>query len=152
MPIIAPLTYPNDLGRSGQPEQLSGRGKSSVSVRESNLRGRDPVPYQPASNALYYTSVSFEIPIAPCVMICDATSAAIVLTLPLASSCYGRSIDVIKTDTSVNTVTFLATGSDIVSYNAAWVGLNEQWETCRVLALVDSAGQGRWVIMMARSV
>ena len=58
----------------------------------------------------------------------------------------------IKTDTSVNTVTFAASGSDIVSFNAAWVGLNEQWETCRALAIVDSAGQGRWVIMMARSV
>ena len=85
-------------------------------------------------------------------MICDATTAGIVLTLPMASSCYGRSIDVVKTDTSVNTVTFAASGSDIVSFNAAWVGLNEQWETCRALAIVDSAGQGRWVIMMARSV
>jgi hypothetical protein len=151
MPIVSPLTYPTD-GRYGQPEQLSGRGKSSAAIRESNLRGFDPVPYQPASNALYYTSASFEIPIAPCVMICDATSASIVLTLPMASSCYGRSVDVIKTDVSVNTITFAATGADIVTYNAAWVGLNEQWETCRVLAIVDSAGQGRWVIMMARSV
>lgn len=151
MPIIAPLTYPTD-GRYGQPEQLSGRGKSSAAIRQSNLRGLDPVPYQPAYGALYYTSASFEIPLAPCVMICDATTAGIVLTLPMASSCYGRSIDVVKTDTSVNTVTFAASGSDIVSFNAAWVGLNEQWETCRVLAIVDSAGQGRWVIMMARSV
>ena len=151
MPIISPLTYPTD-GRYGQPEQLAGRGKSSAAIRESNLRGFDPVPYQPAYNALYYTSVSFTVPIAPCVMICDATTGAVVLTLPKASSCYGRYIDVIKSDVTVNTVTFAATGTDIVSFNAAWVGLNEQWETCRILALVDSTGQGRWVIMMARSV
>jgi hypothetical protein len=151
MPIIAPLTYPTDA-RSGQPEKITGPGKSTASIRESNLRGTDPVPYQPAYNALYYTSVSTDVPLAPCVMICDATTAAIALTLPQASSCYGRYVDVIKSDSTVNTVTFTAFGSDIISFNAAWVGLNEQWETCRLLAVVDSAGQGRWIIMMARSV
>jgi hypothetical protein len=151
MPTIAPLTYPID-GRAGQLNKLSGRGKSFATVREQNLRGVEPNPYAPSSNVLYYVSSAFTVDYVPCAVICDANSAAFSITLPSAASCYGRYIDVIKSDSTVNAITFTATSPDIISYNTAWVGLTKQWETCSVLATVDSSGQGRWIIMMSRTV
>lgn len=76
-------------------------------------------------NVLSITS-SYSVPNKNYIVICDATSGAIVVTMPLASTARFRKITVTKTDTSVNTVTILASGADLIAGSSSQILLYDR--------------------------
>jgi len=152
MPIISGIT-PTEGGNSLPPDRkLRGPGKTNAVLPTSNFRGTETVPYTASFAGNYFANTSFTVPIAPSIILCDATTASFVVTLPPAGSCYGRYVELIKVDSSANTITFTPTGSDLVNYYSTWTGLTKQWETVKFLAVIDTNRQARWVAMLSKPV
>lgn len=66
------------------------------------------------------------------VVLADATSGAITLTLPLASQSRGMPLKVIKTDSSVNAVTLSGVGAENINGSSTKV-LASQYETVEII-------------------
>lgn len=75
---------------------------------------------------------------------CDATSGNIVATLPAAASVYSKKYVVKKIDSSANTITVTASGSDTID-GAGTKVLSKQWDTCTIA----SDGVSNWYIISA---
>lgn len=71
----------------------------------------------------------------------DSSGGSFVLNLPAASSTLGRIYTVIKTDSSINTITVTPAGLDTINNSATYV-LNTQYQSVQLL----SDGVGNWVI------
>jgi len=152
MPIIsgfAPIEGSNGLPPD---RKLRGPGKTVAVTPISNFRGTETVPYTASFSVNYFANAAFTVPIAPSIILCDANTAAFVITLPPAGSCYGRCVELIKVDSSANAITFTPTGSDLVNYYSTWTGLTKQWETVKFLAVIDTNRQARWIAMLSKPV
>lgn len=152
MPIIsgfAPIEGSNSLPPD---RKLRGPGKTSVGTVTQNFRGTETVPYTASYTGTYFATAAMTVPTSPAIILCDATTAAFVITLPTAASCIGRSVECIKVDATVNAITFAPTGSDLINYYTTWTGLTKQWETVRFLAVLDVNKQPRWIAMLAKPV
>jgi hypothetical protein len=152
VPIISGIT-PTEGGNSLPPDRkLRGPGKTNAVLPTSNFRGTETVPYTASFAGNYFANAAFTVPIAPSIILCDANTASFVVTLPPAASCYGRYVELIKVDSSVNTITFTPTGTDLINYYSTWTGLTKQWETVKFLSVIDSNRQARWIAMLSKPV
>ena len=153
MAIIGPV-FPVEVSGNSLPanRKMRGPGKTVAVTPTSNFRGTETVPYTASYTVNYFANAAFTVPIAPSVILCDANTASFVITLPPVASCYGRYIELVKVDSSVNTITFTPTGTDLINYYSTWTGLTKQWETVRFLAVIDSNRQARWIAMLSKPV
>lgn len=140
-------------GRKGQQfGGISGPGKTNAVLPESEFLGLKPVPYNAAYNQVQFANSATTLGYAPQILVCDATTAGFVVTLPTTGSGYGKTVVVIKMDSSVNTITFAAqTGNSLWNYST-WTGLTKQYETVTWLSIVDSAGNQGWIALLDKAV
>jgi predicted enzyme related to lactoylglutathione lyase len=73
-------------------------------------------------------------------LLCDATSGAVVVTLPTAAENPGKTFTLIKTDAGANAASFVASGSDVVRGSAS---ASTQWGS----RTVRSDGQSNWIVI-----
>ena len=154
MPIPVPVSgYDAISGRKGQQfGGLSGPGKTNAVVGQSEFLGIKPVPYDAAFSQVQFASAATELGYAPQIIVCDATTASFAITLPTTGSGYGKTVTVIKMDSSANTITFVAqTGNTLWNYST-WTGLTKQYETVTWLSIVNSAGSQGWIALLDKAV
>lgn len=130
-----------------------GPGKSVVVVEQSKYAGVPPVPYQPWTSQVQYVTTSVTLDFAPLTVVVDASSASLTLTLPIAGSCFGKQITIIKFDSvTANTITIVAQTPDTFWTNSGFTSLNKQYESVVLVAFPDANGNPGWLNMMNKVV
>lgn len=89
----------------------------------------------PSQGSSFTASDSFCYP-------CDATAGAIIVTLPLVSTCIGKKYLIKKTDTSANTVTLTAVGTDTIDGSTTKV-ISTRYQELEII----SDGVSKWHIV-----
>lgn len=152
MGIVPPFARPVSQNRVPQLNKAYGPGSTSFINQPATFVGNPIVPY--ASNQMQQTiyTAAASVTYADQLAICDATTASFVLTLPQASSCYGRRVIAVKMDSSVNTVTFAVDTPSSLWYYSTWTGLTKQYETVTWLACMDASNNYGWLALLDKAV
>ena len=101
-------------------------------------------PYTPANFAFLEVTSSYSLVDGPTLVMANATSGAITLTLPSSGGAVGKLCIVVKTDASVNTVTINAATGDSMYKPAAFTNLSTQYQTAQFMAIQTTNYTG-WV-------
>lgn len=146
MPIPGGLTSPDS------PTPVAGAalgpGKSrALSTQNVQTRGAFAPPYPPANFTPITLTSTATIDTGQLIVSANATSAAIVITLPRAYYANGQFIHIIKTDSSVNQVSAVAQTGDTIAKATAKAWPVAQYETVTLVAQVDSTGSGIWYVL-----
>ena len=91
-------------------------------------------------------SASGSVPFWHSTALVTATSAAVIATLPSASSVAGKSIEVIKCDSSSNTVIVKPYGTELLNGSNAGISLASQWDS----VVIRSDGTNSYVMSEKR--
>jgi len=152
MGIVPPFARPVSQNRVPKLNVAYGPGSTAYIEQPSQFVGNPIVPY--SANQMQQTvyTAAGTATYADQLAICDATTASFVLTLPQASSCYGRRIIASKMDSTVNTITFAVDTPSALWYYATWTGLTKQYETVTWLACMDASGNYGWLALLDKAV
>lgn len=127
--------------------QARGPGKSAVLTENIQTRGAQMPAYTPANFSSLQLSATASVDTGQQVISVNATSAAVILTLPSASYAHGQFIHIIKTDATANQVSAIAASGDTLAKPTAKAWPLAQYETITLVSQVDSAGAGIWYVL-----
>jgi len=146
MPIIGGLSSPDTA--SPPAGGIIGPGKSVV-VQQTNdqKRGAFAPAYPPANFTSIAISASTTVDTGQLIVSVNATSAAVVVTLPRAYYANGQFVHIIKTDSTTNQVSAAVQTGDTLGKATAKAWPAAQYETVTLVAQVDSAGAGIWYVL-----
>ena len=138
MPVPGPVTNPDDTINVTKGGRI-GPG-FSVLIQDQKLDSvntRYPV-YAPSTWTIlnYDTSVGIETA-GPLLIRCDATSAAMTITLPLSSYSPNTFFHIVKVDSGANAVTIAIDSTDTWYGNTASQTLATQWKSVTLLSVND---------------
>ncbi len=155
MPIPAPVLTPDSSAGTRRTPMLNkvfGPGSSVLIPPKTIYVGNPTVPY--SANQMQQTiyTAAGAVTYADQLAICDTTTAGFVLTLPQASSCYGRRVIAVKMDSTANTVTFAVESPSTLWYFSTWTGLTKQYETVTWLACMDASNNYGWLALLDKAV
>ena len=145
MPIPGGLTSPDSP--SALPGQARGPGKSAVLSENVQTRGAQMPAYTPANFSSLRLSATAIVDTGQQVISVNASSGAVILTLPSAYYAHGQFIHIIKTDSTANQVSAIAATGDTLAKPTAKAWPIAQYETVTLVAQVDSAGAGIWYVL-----
>jgi hypothetical protein len=138
VPGPAPVTPPDS-------ESFVSTGRSKVFI--------DNVPITPGETVeVYNYTLSRQINITATksigdynsILVCDATTGAIVLTFPSGKAAVGKMLIVAKTDSSGNSVTISAISGETIFAPAGFSGLTTQYATVTFVGVVVGT-TGGWM-------
>jgi hypothetical protein len=138
--------------RRGVPSNRLGPGQTTVVLKENNYVGLPTVPYKASTTQIELVDASRTLEYSPNTLICDATSASITLTLPMAASAIGTQIRAVKFDSSVNTVSFAIQGTDTLWANTGFTSLTKQYESIAFMSIFTSSGAYGWIALLDKVV
>ena len=125
-----------------------GPGKSK-SITPSNVqtRGAFAPAYTPANFTPLSINASANADTGQLIVSANATTAAIIVTLPRAYYANGQFIHIIKTDSTTNQVSAAVQTGDTLGRATAKAWPVAQYETVTLVAQVDSSGNGIWYVL-----
>ena len=127
---------------------VSGPGKSKAIVNPNvQQRGAFSPVNAPFNFVAQRVTGSTTLDSGQLILQVNATSAAVVLTLPRAYYANGQFIHIIKTDATANQVSAVASTGDTLGKAAAKAWPVAQYETVTLVAQVDSSGLGIWYVL-----
>lgn len=127
---------------------VSGPGKSKAIVSPNvQQRGAFSPINAPFNFVAQRVTSSTTLDSGQLILQVNATSAAVVLTLPRAYYANGQFIHIIKTDTTANQVSAIAQAGDTLGKAAAKAWPVAQYETVTLVSQVDSSGLGVWYVL-----
>jgi hypothetical protein len=138
MGIPAPVTPPDSEG-------FVSTGRSKVFI--------DNVPVTPGDSVeVYNYTLSRQLNITATrsisdynsILVCDATTAAIILTFPSGKAAVGKMLIVAKTDTTGNSVTMSAISGETIFTPSGFSGLTTQYATATFIGVVVGT-TGGWM-------
>ena len=138
MAIPAPVTPPDSEGSVST-------GRSKVFI--------DNTPITPGGSVeIYNYTLSRQINITATktigdynsILVCDATTGAIVLTFPSGKAAVGKMLIVAKTDATVNSVTITGISGETIFAPAGFIGLTTQYATVTFIGVVVGT-TGGWI-------
>lgn len=143
MPIPSPTTPPTaPSSADGVPTQETFPASSVVTVEQNfgtyNLRPRATPAEIECTNITASTTLEFT----PIIVRVNATSGAVTVTLPLASSAFGRKVWIVKTDAGVNAVTIAVQTGDTLWRPATITTITVQHGCQSYLATSDGTNMG----------
>jgi hypothetical protein len=145
MPIPGGLTSPESPPAAVG--QARGPGKSAVLTENVQTRGAQMPAYTPANFSPLQLSATAIVDTGQQIISVNASSAAVILTLPSAYYANGQFIHIIKTDSTANQVSAVAASGDTLVKAAAKSWPVAQYETVTLVSQVDSAGAGIWYVL-----
>jgi hypothetical protein len=138
MGIPAPVTPPDSEG-------FVSTGRSKVFI--------DNTPITPGGSVeIYNYTLSRQINITATktigdynsILVCDATTGAIVLTFPSGKAAVGKMLIVAKTDSTANSVTITGISGETIFTPAGFSGLTTQYATVTFIGVVVGT-TGGWI-------
>lgn len=123
MPIPAPVSgeAPDAIGIGGIKP-----GASMVTIDEGVEFGT-PIPvYTPSNYKIYEVTASISLEEGSTFVIADATSAAVLVTLPRSGAAVGKLVVVVKKDSTANAITFAVQTGDTLFVPSGFTGLTAQ--------------------------
>lgn len=138
--------------RRGVPSNRLGPGQTTVVLKENNYVGLPTVPYKASTTQIELVDANRTLEYSPNTLICDATTASITLTLPMAASAIGTQIRAVKLDSSVNTVSFAIQGTDTLWANTGFTSLTKQYESIAFMSIFTSSGAYGWIALLDKVV
>jgi hypothetical protein len=146
MPIPGGLTSPDS------PTPVAGAaigpGKSrAIQTQNVQVRGAFAPPYPPANFTPITITSTATIDTGQLIVSANASTAAIIVTLPRAYYANGQFIHIIKTDSTANQVSAAVQTGDTLGRATAKAWPIAQYETVTLVAQVDSSGNGIWYVL-----
>jgi len=145
MPIPSGLSSPDSPPATVG--QARGPGKSAVLTENVQTRGAQMPAYTPANFSPLLLSATAIVDTGQQIISVNASSAAVILTLPSAYYANGQFIHIIKTDATANQVSAVAASGDTLAKPVAKSWPVAQYETVTLVSQVDSAGAGIWYVL-----
>lgn len=145
MPTFGGVTTPDSS--SGSSTGKIGPGNSKQVTRNVQTNGNFMQEYTPANFTSMFMSATGVANTGQLIIQANAASAAIVITLPPAYYAKGQFIHIIKTDSTANQVSLVASAGDTVVKAAAKAWPVAQYETLTVVSQTTSAGAGIWYVL-----
>jgi len=130
-----------------KPGTISGPGKSSVIETTVQKSGAFPPEYPPANFTPLSVSSSLTVDTGQLIVSANASSAAIVITLPRAYYANGQFVHIIKTDSTANQVSAAVQSGDTLGRATAKAWPVAQYETVTLVAQTDATGAGIWYVL-----
>lgn len=75
-------------------------------------------------------------------LVCNASAAAIILTLPSGKAAVGKMLIIAKTDVTANSVTMIAMSGETVYVPTGFVGLTTQYATVTFVGVIIGSSGG----------
>jgi len=144
MPIFGGLSPDSPPATAGQ---ARGPGKSGLLTENVQTRGAQMPAYTPANFSALQLSATAIVDTGQQVISVNASSAAVILTLPSAYYAHGQFIHIIKTDSTANQVSAVAASGDTLAKATAKSWPVAQYETITLVSQIDSSGNGIWYVL-----
>lgn len=133
------VTPPDDSGGStGGGSTNSGaslNGMTSVTIEEVAIVGTPLLPYAPVNIITKTTTTSATYYDSPLLVLADATTGALTITLPVAGGGIGKLCIVMKTDSTANTVTINASSGESIYKLASFTDLSSQYQAAQFVGI-----------------
>lgn len=140
------LIYPDDSTPSGGSSSNTGslNGVTVVDIEQTTVFGVPLLPYAPVNMIPKVVTASEAFVDSPLLLMADASAGAITITLPTGGSGVGKLVAVMKTDSSVNTVTINAVSGETVYKLSTFSNLSSQYQAALFIGVKFSTFNG-WV-------
>ena len=142
--VITPDTTNTGSGSAESSTGAQLNGMTSVTIEQIAVIGTPLLPYAPVNMITKTITASATFYDSPLLVLADATSGAITVTLPVSGSGIGKLCVVMKTDSTANTVTINAASGESIYKLSSFTNLSSQYQAGQFIGVKIGTFNG-WV-------